>query len=362
MRTRLAGLGALVFVAGCSAQAAPTIEDARPPAAEQPAQPTHVAASVPTAKKPGEVTLAFAGDVHFEDDLKPRLDDPESALDPVDSLLNSADISMVNLETAITDRGKPEPKKYRFRTSPAALGALAAAGVDVVSMANNHAVDYGADGLTDTLAAQRASPIPVVGIGRDVEQAFAPAVFDVRGTKVAVLGATQVPDRTAAAWAATKKKAGVAVARKPAKLVRAVRAAKKASDLVVVYLHYGTERVACPTSEQSQIVDDLVDAGADVVVGSHAHVLLGAGWHEAAYVSYGLGNFVWYSPNTVVEATSGVLALTVKSGRVTAAALKSTRTGPDGIPRPLKGTDAEKAQKGWKSLRTCTGLAAKPPA
>ncbi|MGQ0843904.1 MAG: CapA family protein [Sporichthyaceae bacterium] len=303
------------------------------------------------------VTLAFAGDVHFEDSLRPRLRDPETALAPIAPTLREADLTMVNLETAITSRGRAEPKKFTFRTSPKALDALAAAGVDAVSLANNHAVDYGAQGLADTLAAKAASPIPVVGIGRDAREAFAPARFDVRGTEVAVLAATQVPDRTAAVWAAGKNRAGVASARNPKRLLDAVRAAGKRSEIVVVYLHYGTERVGCPTREQKTIVEQLAKAGADVVVGSHAHVLLGAGTTGGTYVSYGLGNFVWYSPNSTPEATGGVLKLTWAKGAVTKERFVPTFTRQDGLPRPVTGRAGREAVADWKRLRGCTGLA-----
>lgn len=362
--TALAG-GMLLLAAGCTAEAVPT--PAAPPAplpAPAPAQPAVsepvAAGPAAPAPAPGELTLAFAGDVHFEDGLRDRLDDPQTALDPVDELLGDADVTVVNLETAITGRGRPEPKKYHFRTSPKALDALDAAGVDVVSMANNHAVDYGADGLADTLAAQEKSPVPVIGIGRDAKQAFAPARLDVRGTKVAVLAATQVPDHTVAAWPAGRTSPGVASARDPDRLVRAVRRAAKVDDVVVVYLHYGTERVACPTGEQREIAAELTEAGADVVVGAHAHVLLGAGWRGSSYVSYGLGNFVWYSPNSHAEASSGVLRVTVAAGKPIKADLAPTLTGRDGLPRPLAGADARKARGDWKALRGCTGLAARP--
>lgn len=124
------------------------------------------------------MTLAFGGDVHVEGRLTSLVTtDGLAALQPV---LGGADVAVVNLETAITDRGVEQPKIYHFRTTPEALVTLQHAGVDAVSMANNHAVDYGPDGLTDTLAAQASSPIPVIGIGPDAAKAFAPAVFQVR--------------------------------------------------------------------------------------------------------------------------------------------------------------------------------------
>jgi poly-gamma-glutamate capsule biosynthesis protein CapA/YwtB (metallophosphatase superfamily) len=122
----------------------------------------------------GTVTLAFAGDVHFQLHLAALLDHPSGALGPITQTLKAADVTMVNLESAITDRGTPEAKelevasqRYYYRTSPAALGVLAAAGIDLVTMANNHGADYGPVGVADTLASIRTSPIPVVGIGRN---------------------------------------------------------------------------------------------------------------------------------------------------------------------------------------------------
>ena len=138
------------------------------------------------------LTLAFAGDIHFQSHLRPLLDEPESALAPIRPELSEADLTIANLETAVTTRGEPEDKQFTFRTSPRAFDALAAAGVDVVSMANNHGVDYGSVGLADTLAAAEHAPVAVVGIGADAEQAFAPHVATIRGTRVAVIGADQV--------------------------------------------------------------------------------------------------------------------------------------------------------------------------
>jgi poly-gamma-glutamate synthesis protein (capsule biosynthesis protein) len=310
------------------------------------------------------VTLAFAGDVHFMEELAPRLVDPETALEPVAEQLSAADVTVVNLETAITERGRPEPKTYTFRAPAAALDALAAAGVDVATMANNHAVDFGADGLADTLAAVAGAPLQVIGVGAVEDEAFAPAVVDVRGTRVAVLAATQVPDRTMTAWSASATEPGVASARPPDRLIQAVEDAGESADVVVVYLHYGMERVSCPVRAQRALVDDLVAAGADVVVGSHAHVLLGAGWQDAAYVSYGLGNFAWYSPNSVREGTSGVLTLTLDGDRVVADDFTPVRIGEqgDGLPREVTGPDRRRAVQAWRDLRGCTGLSARPPA
>jgi poly-gamma-glutamate synthesis protein (capsule biosynthesis protein) len=310
------------------------------------------------------VTLAFAGDVHFAGRLESGLQDPAQALASIEPYLSAADVTVLNLETAITDRGRPEPKTFHFRAPASALDALDAAGVDVVTMANNHGVDYGRQGLEDSLAAKADSPIPVVGIGHDADEAFAPAVIDVRGTKVAVIGATQVPDHTAAAWPARDGRAGVAVALNPDRLVAAVKAARKSADVVVVYLHWGTERQGCPDAGQQRVTPKLVAAGADVVVGTHAHRLLGSGWWSGkpgtAYVNYGLGNFVWWRSNGENAVTTGVLTLELDGRDVASADWLPMRIGDDGIPAPVPEPAAGRAVAAWEKTRQCTDLDGAP--
>jgi len=161
------------------------------------------------------VTLAFGGDVHFEGRIRARLQaDPATVLGGVASFLQAADVAVVNLETAVTTRGtKPPTKQYAFRAPPAAFAALKAGGVDVASMANNHGMDFGRQGLEDSLDASAASGFPVVGIGRSAEEAYRPFTTVVRGQRIAVLGATQVlDDDLRADWTATDLQPGLASA------------------------------------------------------------------------------------------------------------------------------------------------------
>ena len=252
--------------------------------------------------------------MHFEGQLD-RLLDGDDGLAALRPYLGAADLAVVNLETSITDRGVPQPKIYHFSTSAKALVTLQQAGVDAVSLANNHAVDFGADGLTDTLAAQAASPIPVVGFGADAAAAFRPAVFTVGGTSVALIGSSQIDDFTAHAYPATDTKAGIATNLDDTRLLAAVRDARARYDVVVVFLHWGTDYTSCPDGRQQRTADALADAGADVVVGGHAHRVQGAGWHGRTYVGFGLGNFVWLVRRGVADATSGVLTVTVDGAR-----------------------------------------------
>lgn len=309
----------------------------------------------------GVVTLGFAGDIHFEWHLGNLLQRPRrSALGPIAAALREPDVTMVNLETAITRRGTQEPKKFWFRTSPEALDVLDAAGVDIVTLANNHAVDYGPVGLQDTLRAVRRSPVPVVGIGRNAKAAYRPHRVTVGNTDLAFIAANARRERTSKAWSAREDRAGIAIARRPhpPRLLRAVREAAARDDVVVTYLHWGTELEQCPTQRQRRHARKLARAGADIIVGSHAHVLLGSGWLDDTYVSYGLGNFVWYNQ---YRDETGVLNVRIRNGEVVADSLVPARIQADGTPRPLRGADRRAAVRDWRQLRGCTDLAAEPP-
>jgi poly-gamma-glutamate synthesis protein (capsule biosynthesis protein) len=213
--------------------------------------------------------------------------------------------------------------------------------------------------LRDSLAAAEAANFPVAGIGRDAKEAFRAHRFTVKGQRIAIIGATQVLDASlAAAWSAGDGKPGLASAYDEKRLLAAVRAARASADTVVVDLHWGRELVNCPIDRQRALAPKLAAAGADVVVGSHAHLLLGGGFLRGAYVHYGLGNFVFYSRGGVTAQT-GVLLLTMRGRAVT-----RVRWAPavisGGIPIPLQGAAADRAEAAWRALRGCTGLSANP--
>lgn len=310
----------------------------------------------------GVVTLGFGGDVNFAGALRRTLTDPLTGLASLRAWVGRPDITMVNLETAITARGVEQPKIWHFRTSPKALVALRAAGVDVVTMANNHAVDYGPLGLADTLAARDGSPIPVVGIGRDAKDAFAPYVADVRGTRIAFFGATDLADYTSSRYPARASSPGVAsVVSSRQRLLRAIRTWRTRADTVVVYLHGGVERLTCPTGRQVATARALGRAGAAIVVTSHAHVLLGAGWEGRRFVSHGLGNFIWYTGNSVRESRSGLLTVTLRDGVPVASRLVPSFHGADALPKRAFGVRAARIQADLRGLTRCAGLARTAP-
>ena len=186
---RLAALLALVL-AGCAAEAPSHLAPSHAPARTSPDQkpsPGSGPAAHQTAA-PHAVTLAFAGDVNFASRTARLLKRPLAAFGPIRLVLSAADFTAVNLETAVTTRGVPQPKQFHFRTTGKAFTAVRAAGIDLVTMANNHVLDYGRIGLHDTLAAAHRARFPYVGIGRNARAAWAPYVTTIRGVRIAVIG------------------------------------------------------------------------------------------------------------------------------------------------------------------------------
>ncbi|MXG89173.1 CapA family protein [Nocardioides flavescens] len=323
---------------------------------------------------PATLTLAFAGDVHFEGGFTGLPGWDRATLGPMSPVLRDADLAMVNLEAALTDAGRPTRKerevpgnRYWFRAPASALDLLDRSGVDVVTVANNHGADYGPAGLQRTIEIAAQAPIGVVGVGPDAEAAFTPFRTTVRGTDVAVLAADASPRESAdAIWAARAGTGpGLASARGEDRdqLVAAVRAAAAVDDLVVVYLHWGEEGETCPTGQQEALAAALAEAGADVVVGTHAHRLQGTGLVDApaggsTYVAYGLGNFFWYHG---LEEDTGVLKLRVRDGEVLTDTWVPGRIRPaGGNPQPLTGRDRTLAEGEFRGLRSCTSLAPGP--
>jgi poly-gamma-glutamate capsule biosynthesis protein CapA/YwtB (metallophosphatase superfamily) len=303
------------------------------------------------------ITIAFVGDMNFEGTNRARLDvDPATAVGPFADILRGADLAIGNLETAIAVGGTPANKEFTFRAPPTAVDALRAAGLDAVSMANNHGVDYGEDGLQETLAVARAQPDHfIIGVGGDDAEAFAPFTAEVRGQRVAVIGATQVLDSSLIqAWTATPDHGGLASAKRVDRLVAEVSAARATSDTVIVYLHWGVEKMTCPTNDQQALAQALVAAGADLVVGSHAHRLQGGGRLGTAVVHYGLGNFL-FKANSPEGARTGVFEVTVTGRHVDSYRWIPGRISGS-VPQPLSGDDAARELSYWQGLQGCAAL------
>lgn len=243
----------------------------------------------------GETTILFTGDVLFANAFEAGYDAKgiggvieEKLLEE----LKNADILMVNNEFPFSDRGTPmADKQFTFRCSPSYVKALNEMGVDVVSLANNHTLDYGKEALSDTFATLDDAGILYGGAGETVERAEEVQVVEVNGRKYGFLAVSRVIP--VADWKVENSAPGIFSCYDDTRLVELVKAAKDECDFLAVYPHWGVEYAAYPETYQTQIAGRCIEAGADVIVGSHTHCLQGVSYIEGKPVFYSLGNFIF---------------------------------------------------------------------
>lgn len=254
----------------------------------------------------GSVTLAFGGDICFHDpfanmnSLVQRGGSIESCIDgALLAEMRGADICMVNNEFPYSDRGTPIPEKaFTFRSKPENVNLLHEMGVDVVSLANNHAYDHGETALLDTFDILERAQVEYVGAGRNLAEASEPVCVEMNGIKIAILAATQIerldtPDTKGA----TESAAGVLRCFNETELnhfLELVSETKKQCDVLIVYIHWGTENTDVLDWAQPYQADLLSKAGADLIVGAHPHCLQGLDSVNGVPVIYSLGNY-WFN-------------------------------------------------------------------
>ncbi|WP_149257214.1 CapA family protein [Actinomadura sp. K4S16] len=224
------------------------------------------------------ITIALAGDAMLGRGVAEEIaaSGPHGLFsEGVREVFREADLALVNLECCVSDRGRrwdAPGKPFHFRAPPAAAEALADLGVDCVTLANNHALDYGPDALADTLDILRRAGIRTVGAGESLGRAREPAVVEAGGVRVAVLGVTDHP----ADFAAAADRPGVALADLesgvPAFLLEEIRRLRDGHDAVLVMPHWGPNMIPAPLPYVRRAAESLVDAGATLVAGSSAHV------------------------------------------------------------------------------------------
>jgi poly-gamma-glutamate synthesis protein (capsule biosynthesis protein) len=189
-------------------------------------------------------------------------------------------------------------------------------GVDIVSLANNHALDYGAEAFLDTLDLLDENDIKYVGAGRDLDDAMRYEIFEVNDITIAFVSASRVvPDYS---WYAGKDKPGVFATYDPADLNKQIAAAKTEVDFCIVYVHWGVEKNDTPEGYQRDMAKSYIDNGADVVIGSHPHVLQGFEFYNDKPIVYSLGNFIF------TDAAKDTMAVTLFLQKDTPIALKVT--------------------------------------
>ena len=265
-----------------------------------------------------EITLVFTGDIIFERGQNPWSsiaynDGIEACFDDETwSTMQDADFLIVNNEFPYTERGSAIPgKKFTFRCPPWTAGWIKEMGKDIAALANNHINDFGQDGMMDTFDALDEEEIPYIGAGRDLEDAEQTAYCIANGMTTAILNATEIERyENPETRGATEDSPGVFRCLYMDRLCEKVREAKKKADFCIVFIHWGTELMPAAEYGQVEKAQALVDAGADLIVGAHPHVLQNIEYIDGVPVFYSLGNYFF----SAGARDSGVLRITLNCG------------------------------------------------
>lgn len=252
-------------------------------------QPEQIVNSSPGA------TLAFAGDVHFSEQYLEAYD--KSGISAIAdeemlSYMQNADLFILNEEFPFSLRGEPmEDKQYTFRIDPKYVKIFQDLGTDIAGIGNNHILDFGQSAFEDTIDTLKQAGIAYAGGGKNLAEASAPVVREINGQTFAFFAATRVSPSYS--WYASDSKPGVLQTYDPKTLNNAIAEAEKQYDHTIVFVHWGIERNEMPEDYQRSLAKGYIDAGADLVVGAHPHVLQGFEYYQGVPIVYSLGNYLF---------------------------------------------------------------------
>jgi hypothetical protein len=301
------------------------------------------------------VWVAAVGDTLLDRGVDRLLSSGEAGIERVFGdtlpLLRGADLVAGNLEGAVTLRTRPAAKAYTFRAVPEALRGLASAGFDYLTLTNNHSFDFGAEGFTDTLEHLRAAGIGTSGAGRDAGEALEPWVRVLGGSAVRLWSLAAYPVE-GSGWDGRATRAGAATPgvlwadEETASALRIELASKPAEGVRpfdVLLVHGGEEWHSAPAAAWRRLYRSLASSGAELVLGSHPHVLQGMEAYHGSLILYSLGNFLFPGMEGMAGATDGVIAMVgLSEGRIVAVRL---------VPVTLAGTTVRLAASSAARLR-----------
>lgn len=345
---------------GVGSRASPVATAAAVASATPAANPLGGSSASPEAAK--EVLLAAAGDVMLGRSIADGVSQHGAGwpLEAVAPTLRGADIAFVNLEGPLTERGEAAEKDFVFRGPPEAALGLASGGVGIVSLANNHALDYGYQGLQDTWAALNGAGVLHAGSGENVAQAYGPVVIERRGVRIAFLAYVDTPPDSGSgfdpsSWRAAADRPGLAWL-SPEEVAAGVAAAKRQADVVVVSMHTGDEYQESVSPLQVSAAHSAIEAGAALVIGHHPHVLQGIERYKWGLIAYSMGNFVFdldetdYSHPGLPSALSAILRVRLGRDGLLGCDVAPVIIGGDGRPRPAEGEDAARVLERLRRL------------
>ena len=257
-----------------------------------------------------EVSLVAVGDISYSRGVE-RIVRKENNANytflKIQDYLKSADLVFGNLETPITQGSGIPDFEMIFRSNPGTEQALKQGGFSILSLANNHTPNFGEKGLKDTFNFLENARIKYVGAGQNEQEAYQPVYIENKGIKFAFLAYNDT-DVVPAYYEASANRFGTAFMRID-KMIEAVKEAKQKTDFVIVSMHAGIEYADKPNNSQINFAHAAVDAGADLVIGHHPHVVQTLGKYKGKYIFYSLGNFVFDQPQS--EETKEGLAIKV---------------------------------------------------
>jgi len=243
-----------------------------------------------------QISLAFVGDVMLARNVGKKIANlgKDYPFSKTRRILSSADIAFANLEGVLTgDQITGSSKAFIFCSPPSFGESLVNGGIDIVSLANNHANDGGAKGLLETIKTLEELGIKYVGAGRNYLKARSLRIIEAKGKKIGFLAYTDLANIGLSAASATSSQPGVASARTRA-VFDEIKAAKRKVDFLVVSFHWGIEyQIGEPNARQKNLAYKCIDEGADIIVGHHPHVLQRVEVYHGKTIAYSLGNFVF---------------------------------------------------------------------
>lgn len=253
--------------------------------------------SEPDEIESGTAVIAFAGDTTQSDIFNETtsLHSIEYPFEDVAPIFREADISFVNLETCVSERGQSEKNEgYGFRTPPQFLEVYTTAGIDIVSCANNHARDYGMDALADTFGNLDKYGIDYIGAGSDIDAAKKLVTYEINGIKIGFTACNMINHNST--WYATDERAGLVCVDYGDHqwYLDLISEYEKQCDVLFVSVHWGIEYLYDITAEQQEFGHQLCDSGADIILGHHPHVLEPIEHYNGKMIFYSLGNFLFY--------------------------------------------------------------------
>lgn len=276
------------------------------------------------------LTLAFAGDILLDSAPGRGIAGGRDPFAPAQSLFQGADFSIGNLECPVATGGAAVDKVYTFRASPQTLPVLHRH-FDAVSVANNHSGDYGPEAFRETLAQLSSAHLPYFGGGNDAAEAHTSLLLDKNGIKVALLGYDDYHPRS---FEATASAPGVAWAEPEQVILDIARARRSGADVVLPFFHWGWENEPVACTRQRALARQLIDAGADAVIGAHPHVTQGAELYRGKPIIYSLGNFVFDLLDSPQNRSGWVLKLVVDARGVVRFSTAAVHIDDEGSPWP----------------------------